>query len=78
MVYKNINWLSVNKNQMAKNMKLTKKEWFKKYNTKTNKRISKSNSPQRKMSLNEEWYIILRELVEEEIINQNHIKHDPI
>ena len=29
MVYKNINWLSVNKNQMAKNMKLTKKEWFK-------------------------------------------------
>ena len=28
---------------MAKNMKLTKKEWFKnkKYNTKTNKRISK-------------------------------------
>ena len=37
-------------------MKLTKKEWFKnkKYNTKTNKRISKSNSPQRKMSLKEE------------------------
>ena len=30
MVYKNINWLSVNKNQMAKNMKLTKKEWLKK------------------------------------------------
>ena len=29
MVYKNINWLSVNKNQMAKNMKLTKKEWLK-------------------------------------------------
>ena len=24
MVYKNINWLSVNKNQMAKNIKLTK------------------------------------------------------
>ena len=43
----NINWLSVIKYQMAKNMKLTKKEWFKdkKYNTKTNKRISKSNSP---------------------------------
>ena len=43
MVYKNINWLSVNKSQIAKNMKLTKKEWFKnkKYNTKTNKRISK-------------------------------------
>ena len=41
---------------MAKNTKLTKKEWFKnkKYNTKTNKRISKSNSSQRKMSLNEE------------------------
>ena len=35
MVYKNINWLSVNKNQMVKNMKFTKKEWFKikKYNT---------------------------------------------
>ena len=32
---------------MAKNMKLTKKEWFKtkKYNTKANIRISKSNSP---------------------------------
>ena len=63
---------------MAKNMKLTKKEWFKnkKYNTKTNKRISKSNSSQRKMSLNEEWYIIPRELEAEEIIHQNHIKHD--
>ena len=24
MVYKNINWLSVNKNQMANNMKITK------------------------------------------------------
>ena len=76
MVYKNINWLSINKNQMAKNMKLTKKEWLKK--TKTNKRISKSNSPQRKMSLNEEWYIIPRELEAEEIIYQNHIKHGPI
>ena len=64
MIYKNINWLSVNKNQMAKNMKLTKKEWFKnkKYNTKTNKRISKSNSPYRKITVNEEWYIIPREL----------------
>ena len=29
MVYKNINWLSVNKNQMAKNIKLTKNEWLK-------------------------------------------------
>ena len=29
MVYKNINWLSVNKNQMEKIMKFTKKEWFK-------------------------------------------------
>ena len=79
MVYKNINWLSINKNQMAKNMKLTEKEWFKnkKYNTKTNKRISKSNSPQRKMSLNEEWYIIPRELDAEEIIHKNHIKHGP-
>ena len=58
-------------------MKLTKKEWFKnkKYNTKTNKRISKSNLPQRKMSLNEEWYIIQRKLEAEEIIHQNHIKH---
>ena len=28
------------------------------------------------MSLNEEWYIILRELEAEEIIYQNHIKHD--
>ena len=79
MVYKNINWLSLNKNQMAKNMKLTIKEWFKnkKFNTKTNKRISKSNSPQRKMSLNEEWYIIPRELETEEIIHQNHIKYGP-
>ena len=60
-------------------MKLTKKEWFKnkKYNTKRNKRISKSNSPQRKMTLNEEWYIILRELEAEEIIYQNQIKHVP-
>ena len=80
MVYKNINWLLVNKNQMAKNMKLTKKEWFKnkKYNTKTNKRISKSNSSQRKMTVNEEWYIIPQELEVEEIIHQNHIKHGPI
>ena len=61
-------------------MKLTEKEWFKNknYNTKTNKRISKSNSSQRKMTVNEEWYIILRELEAEEIIYQNHINHDPI
>ena len=38
-------------------------------------RISKSNSPKRKMILNEEWYIIPRELEAEEIIYQNHIKH---
>ena len=80
MVYKNINWLSVNKKPMAKNMKLTKKEWFKnkKYNTKTNKRISISNSSQKKMTANEEWYIIPRELEAEEIIYQNHIMHGPI
>ena len=61
-------------------MKLTKKEWFKnkKYNTKMNKRISKSNSPQRKMTMNEEWYIIPQELETEKIIYQNHIKHGPI
>ena len=60
--------------------KISKMKWSenKQYNTKTNKRISKSNSPQRKMSLNEEWYIILRELEAEEIIYQNHIKHCPI
>ena len=29
------------------------------------------------MTVNEEWYIIQRELEEEEIIYQNHIKHDP-
>ena len=29
MVYKNTNWLSVNKNQMAKNMKLTKRSGLK-------------------------------------------------
>ena len=28
------------------------------------------------MTVNEEWFIILRELEEEEIIHQNHIKHD--
>ena len=58
-------------------MKLTKKEWLENEhdNTKTDKRISKSNLPQRKMILNEEWYIIPRELEEEEIIYQNHIKH---
>ena len=49
-------------------MKLTKKEWFKnkKYKTKTNKRISKSNSPYRKMTVDEELFIIPRELEEEE------------
>ena len=58
-------------------MKLTKKEWFenKQYNTKTNKRILKSKSKQRKMTVNDEWYIIPRELEEEEIIYQSHIKH---
>ena len=60
-------------------MKLTKKEWFKnkKYNTKTNKRISKSNSLQRIMSLNEEWYIISQDIEAVEIIHQNNIKHGP-
>ena len=29
------------------------------------------------MSLNEEFYIIQRKLEAEEIIHQNHIKHDP-
>ena len=47
----------------------------KQYNTKTNKRISKSNSPHKKMTVKEEFYIIPRELEEEEIIYQNHIKH---
>ena len=41
------------------------------------KRISRSNSPQRKMTVNEEWYIIPLEL-EEEIIYQKHIKYGPI
>ena len=65
---------------MTKNMKLTKKGGFenKQYDTKTNKRISKSNSPQREITVNEEWYIIPRELEAEEIIYQNHIKHGPI
>ena len=59
-----------------KEKKSTKKEWpdNKQYNTKKNKRISKSNSPHRKMSLNEEWYIIQWELEVEKIIYQNHIK----
>ena len=48
----------------------------KKYNTKTNKKISKSNSPQRETTVSEEWFIIPRELEEEEIIYQIHIKHD--
>ena len=30
------------------------------------------------MSLNEEWYIIPRELEAEEIIHQNYIKYEPI
>ena len=47
----------------------------KQYDTKTNKRISKSNSPRRKMTVKEECYIIPRELEGEEIIYQNHIKH---
>ena len=33
-----------------------------------NKRISKSNPPQRKMNVNEEWYIISWELEAEKII----------
>ena len=61
-----------------KENKSTKKEWpnNKQYNTKKNKWISKSNSPHRKMSLNEEWYIIQWELEVEKIIYQNHIKLD--
>ena len=80
MVYKNINWLSVNKKPNGKKYEINKKWGFKnkQYSTKTNKRISKSNSPQRKMTVNEEWYIIPRELEAEEIIYQNHIKQDPI
>ena len=64
---------------VKKRKEINKKEWFenKQYNTKTNKRISKSNSPQRKMTVNEELYIILWELEAEEIIYQYHIKHDP-
>ena len=63
---------------MPKKRKEIKKEWFenKQYNTKTNKRISKNNSPHRKMTVKEECYIIQRELYAEEIIYQNHIKHD--
>ena len=58
--------------------KSSKKEWFEnnQYNIKTNKRISKSNSSQRKMTVNEEWFIIPRKLEDEEIIYQNHIKND--
>ena len=65
---------------MTKKFETNKKEWFenKQYNTKTNKRISKSNLPHRKMTVNEEWYIIPLELEAGEIIYQNHIKHDPI
>ena len=63
----NINRLSAIKYYMEK---ISKMEWSenKQYNTKNNKRICKSNSSQRKMSLNEEWYIIPRELETEEII----------
>ena len=62
MIYKNINWLSVNK--ISNGKKSSKKKWSenKQYNTKTNKRISKSNLPQRKMTLNEEWYKLNYEL----------------
>ena len=57
--------------------KSTKKKWSenKQYYTKANKRIFKSNSPQRKIILNEEWYLIPRKLEADEIIYQNHIKH---
>ena len=34
-----------------------------------------SNSPQREMTVNEEWFIIQRESEEKQIIHQNHIKH---
>ena len=30
------------------------------------------------MTVNEEWYIVSRELAAEEIIHQNHIKQGPI
>ena len=65
---------------MAKKYEINKKGGFenKQYNTKTNKRIFKSSSPQRKMILNEEWHIIPRELEAEEIIYQNYIKYGPI
>ena len=32
----------------------------------------------RKMTVNQEWYIILRKLEAEDLIYQNHIKHGPI
>ena len=66
-------------NLKQKEKKSIKMEWFKnkQYYTKTNNRISKSNSPQRKMTVNEERYIIPRKLEAEEIIYQNHIKHSP-
>ena len=76
MVYKNINWLSVNKNQIAKKYEINKKGVVKKYNTKTNKRISKSNSPQREMTVNEEWFIIPREL-EEEYTLKSYLARSP-
>ena len=56
--------------------KSIKKKWSENKQFNSKKIISKSNSSQRKkMSLNEEWYIILRELEAEEIIYQNYIKH---
>ena len=74
----NIDRLSAIKYHMVK--KISKMEWSKnkQYNTKNNKRICKSNSPQRKISLNEEWYLIPLELEIEKIIYQNHIKHGSI
>ena len=78
MAYNNINWLSVNKKPNSKKYEFNKKGVVKKYNTKMNKGISESNSPQRKMTVNEEWYIIPQELEAEEIIYQNHIKHGHI
>ena len=76
----NINWLSVIKYQMAKNMKLTKKSGLK-INIIILKRIKeypKVTHHWEKMTVNEEWYIILRKLEVEEIIYQNHIKHSLI
>ena len=71
------NWFSVIKYQIVKNKKRNQQKMSGlKINNIMLKRISKSNSPRRKMSLNEEWYIISRELEAEEIIYQNHIIND--